>query len=411
MEGLRVLIAGGGTGGHLFPAVALADEILERGGTVRFVGTAAGLEARILPEKGYDLKLIRVSGLKRVGLVGILRGLLRLPAALIQAVRIVREFRPDVVVGVGGYASGPVVLAAALLGYPTAIMEQNSIPGLTNRILGRLVRRIYIALEAARSYFPSKRTVLLGNPVRRGIREIARRRASAQAQGAPSAAQTTAPLPSAEQGRGSTGPSPGQVHDGADVPVLLAVGGSQGAHVLNEQLAAAVEILAARGGRFRLTHQTGTGDLDAIATRYRALDPSGDVLRATAFIDDMASAYEGASLLFGRAGATTLAEICAIGLPAVLVPFPYAADNHQEVNARVLEAKGAAVVILQRDLTPERLADTLGRLLADKDALARMASATRALGRPEAAGDIYQDLTTLGRHRRHASPEHAARSL
>jgi UDP-N-acetylglucosamine--N-acetylmuramyl-(pentapeptide) pyrophosphoryl-undecaprenol N-acetylglucosamine transferase len=363
MTSLRVLIAGGGTGGHLFPALALADEIVGRGGTVRFVGTAHGLEARAVPQAGYDLDLITVSGLKRAGPWGLVRGGLKLPRALWQSLRLVRAFRPDVVVGVGGYASGPVVLAAFVLGRPTAVLEQNSIPGITNRILGRLCRRAYIALDPARAYFPARRTLLLGNPVRRAIRE---------------AAADGAPLAHA-------------------LPRLLVVGGSQGAHAVNEQVAGAVEILWQHGHRFALTHQTGTADRDAVAARYAALGAAPAQLAVHAFIDDMARAYAQADLVVGRAGATTIAELGVIGRPAVLIPFPHAADNHQEVNARVLEHAGAARVLLQAELTPARLAEEVWTLVGDTATLDRMAAAMRGLGRPDAAAAIAVDLETLKR--------------
>jgi UDP-N-acetylglucosamine--N-acetylmuramyl-(pentapeptide) pyrophosphoryl-undecaprenol N-acetylglucosamine transferase len=354
------MIAGGGTGGHLFPGIALGDEIIARGGVVRFVGTAHGLEAKVLPAGGYDLALIRVAGLKRVGAVGFARGVLQLPGGFWQSRRVVRAFRPDVVVGVGGYASGPVVLAAAIDGRPTAIMEQNSIPGVTNRILGRLCRRVYIALEPARAHFPAQKTLLLGNPVRSAIREVA-----------------ALPAPS-----------------GAP-PRVLAVGGSQGAHVVNEHLMQAVALLHARGRAFSLLHQTGAADAEPIAARYRALDPDGTALEARAFVEDMATAYREADVVVGRAGATTIAELCAVGRPAILVPFPFAADNHQEINARALEQTGAATVLLQAQLTPERLADALDALLGDAGLRARMAAASKALGHPAAARDIADDLERL----------------
>jgi UDP-N-acetylglucosamine--N-acetylmuramyl-(pentapeptide) pyrophosphoryl-undecaprenol N-acetylglucosamine transferase len=367
MTSLRVMIAGGGTGGHLFPAIALGDEILARGGAVRFVGTAAGLEARVLPARGYDLQLIEVSGLKRMGVAGLARGLLKLPGAAWQSWAAVREFAPDVVVGVGGYASGPVVLAAALAGRPTAIMEQNSIPGVTNRILGRVCRRVYLALEASRPYFPERKAVLLGNPVRQAIRAVA----------------AAAP-------------------PGGARPRVLAVGGSQGAHVVNEHLARAVALLCQRGRAFTLLHQTGAADEAPIGARYRELDPDGGALAARAFVEDMATAYREADLVVGRAGATTIAELCAVGRPSLLVPFPFAADNHQEVNARVLERAGAATVLRQAQLSPERLADALDALLVDAAARAHMAAAARELGRPDAARDIADDLERLAR------PESAA---
>jgi UDP-N-acetylglucosamine--N-acetylmuramyl-(pentapeptide) pyrophosphoryl-undecaprenol N-acetylglucosamine transferase len=360
----RVLIAGGGTGGHLFPALALAEELTSRGAAVRFVGTAHGIEARAVPKAGYALDLITVSGLKRTGLGGALRGLAKLPVALWQSLRIVGAFDPDVVVGVGGYASGPVLVAALVRGRPTAILEQNSIPGVTNRILGRLVRRAYIALEPARAWFPAAKTVLLGNPVRRAIREAA---AEPRAPGAPAR--------------------------------VLVVGGSQGAHAINENVAGAVELLARRGRTLALVHQTGAADAGPIAARYAALGGAAGELTAREFIDDMAAAYARADLVVGRAGATTIAELGAVGRPAVLVPFPFAADDHQTVNARVLEQAGAACVLPQAELTPARLADTLERLLADDVGRARMAAAMRELGRPAAAAAIADDLATLCRPR------------
>jgi UDP-N-acetylglucosamine--N-acetylmuramyl-(pentapeptide) pyrophosphoryl-undecaprenol N-acetylglucosamine transferase len=358
MPSLRVLIAGGGTGGHLFPAVALAEEVVRRGGVVRFVGTSHGLEARLLPKEGYDLDLIDVSGLKRIGLAGLVRGVVRLPRALVQSLRIVRAFNPDVVVGVGGYASGPVVLGGWLCRRPTAILEQNSIPGVTNRILGRLVRRSYISLEPARRYFPERRTVLLGNPVRSAIRALA--------SAAPAAPKAT--------------------------PQVLVLGGSQGARVVNEKVAAAVEIVAGRGRSLRLLHQTGAADRAAIEARYRALGAAAAEIQVCEFIDDMAAAYRDADLVVGRAGATTIAELGAVGCPAILIPFPFAADNHQEVNARVLEQAGAARVLGQQDLEPAALADAIEALCTDDVARAHMAAAMRSLGRPNAAVAIVDDL-------------------
>jgi UDP-N-acetylglucosamine--N-acetylmuramyl-(pentapeptide) pyrophosphoryl-undecaprenol N-acetylglucosamine transferase len=368
MSGLKVLLAGGGTGGHLFPALALAEEVVARGGAVRFVGTAQGIEARAVPAAGYALDLITVSGLKRAGLWGAARGLAKLPRALWQSLRIVHAFDPDVVVGVGGYASGPAVVAGLCAGRPTAILEQNSIPGVTNRILGRIVRRAYIALAPARAYFPAGRTRLLGNPVRRAI-------------GAVGAAAATA----------------------SATPRLLVVGGSQGAHAVNEAVAGAVELLAARGRALTLMHQTGAADAMPVAARYAALGAAGAGCTARAFIDDMAAAYAAADLVIARAGATTIAELGVVGRPALLVPFPFAADNHQEINARVLEAAGAARVLLQAGLTPARLAAALAELLADAGARARMAAAMRGLGRPDAARAIATDLEALARHRAPAS--------
>src|SRR5687767_3462779 len=223
---MRLIIAGGGTGGHLYPGIAVAEQVTQAGGEVLFVGTTRGIEARVVPAAGYALELLEVSGLKRMGLVKTLQGLGRVPLALARSLSIVRKFKPDVVLGVGGYASGPMVLAASLAGYPTAIQEQNSVPGFTNRTLGRFVRAVFIAFEAARPFFPAKKVALVGNPVRRKFVD------SAQGQG-----------------------------DSASVSVLV-VGGSQGAKAVNELVIDAAEVLAARGTLPPLLHQTGAADVE-----------------------------------------------------------------------------------------------------------------------------------------------------
>src|SRR3954469_9567038 len=248
MESMRLLIAGGGTGGHLFPGVAIAEELRARepAAAVRFVGTRRGIEARVLPELGWELSLIEVSGLKTVGALGALRGLLRLPRALWQARRIVREFRPDAVIGVGGYASGPVVLMARLAGVPTAICEQNSIPGLTNKILGRIVRTVFVSFDGTRRFFQPARTVVSGNPVRRGL-----------VQQLLDAGAATPPAPS------------GPARDpGATVHVLVS-GGSLGAVAVNP-LAADALIALAREAPLAIIHQTGDKGLADTVERYRA---------------------------------------------------------------------------------------------------------------------------------------------
>jgi UDP-N-acetylglucosamine--N-acetylmuramyl-(pentapeptide) pyrophosphoryl-undecaprenol N-acetylglucosamine transferase len=361
---MRVLIAGGGTGGHLFPGLALAEEVKTRHprNDVLFVGTERGLETRIIPKNGFPLELIGVGPLKRQGTAGLLKGLGRLPRSLWQSRRILRRFDPDVVVGVGGYASGPVVLAAFLMGIPTAVQEQNALPGFTNRTLGKFARAIFIAFEDARPAFPPRRTHLLGNPIRRAFLDnyLHEKRA-----------------------------------DAAEMSILV-TGGSQGAHVLNERVAEAVEILAPRlGARLRVLHQTGPKDVEEIARRYERLAGSGLQAKAVPFIDDMARAYAEADLLVCRAGATTIAELTVCKKPAILVPFPYAADDHQTVNARSLSTSGAALLIQEKDLTAASLADELRRLEADRDRLRRMGRASGLLGRPEAARDIAQVCVSL----------------
>jgi UDP-N-acetylglucosamine--N-acetylmuramyl-(pentapeptide) pyrophosphoryl-undecaprenol N-acetylglucosamine transferase len=353
----RLLIAGGGTGGHLFPGVAIAEELRARdpGAEIRFVGTRRGIEARVLPELGWSLELVEVSGLKTVGLVGALRGLLRLPKALWQARRIVRAFRPDAVIGVGGYASGPVVLAARFAGVATAICEQNSIPGLTNRWLGKVVRSVFLSFDESRRFFRAKKVVMSGNPVRR---ELLQKLLAGRAREASPATDD-------------------RVH-------VLIVGGSQGAIAVNE-LASRALILLANTLPVAITHQTGIKDLDATAARYREAQLEAD---CRPFIQDMAAAYERADLIIGRAGATTVAELAIAGKPAVLIPFPFAADNHQELNAREMAERGAALMFRQDELTPERLADALSPLLRDPAARANMSAAMKALARPDAAATV-----------------------
>lgn len=353
---MKVIIAGGGTGGHLFPGIAVAEELVARGHQVRFVGTARGIEARVCPQGGWALDLIDVAGLKGGGIWGLIKGLFRIPRALWQSRRILKQHKPDLVIGVGGYASGPMVLAAALSGRPTAILEQNSVPGITNRMLGKVVRAVFGAFDAAHAYFPRAKYRLVGNPVRLAVRQSLER---------------------AEGGAGDR---------------LLIVGGSQGAHAVNEMVCAAMAILKTRGGAPPITHQTGEKDREPIAKRYAEAGVDAEV---RAFIDDMAGAYRAARLAVTRAGASTLAELTALGVPALLVPFPQAADDHQTVNARELEAKGAARVLPQKDTTPEQLAERVAELWGDEPARLRMAEASRALGRPRAHAEIADALESL----------------
>lgn len=356
---MRVLIAGGGTGGHLFPGLAVAEALRADGAQVevRFVGTRNGLEARLVPEHGYPLDLIDVAGIKGRGLAG-LRDALRLPGAALQSLRLLRRYRPDVVLGVGGYAAGPVVLLAALLRYPTAILEQNSVPGITNRALGRVVDRVFIAFPEAASFFPQKRTALVGNPIRAALL------------GGPSVQRAGA----------------------AVTPRLLVLGGSQGAHAVNELVTAAAGELVKLLGRDalpRIRHQTGQKDEETVRARYQDLgiDIGGQV-DVKAFISDMAAAYAEADLVIGRAGATTLAELTALGLPALLIPFPAATDDHQTRNARFLAEGGAARLLPQASTTPALLADEIAALCQDPTRLAAMARASRSLGRPDAAAVV-----------------------
>jgi UDP-N-acetylglucosamine--N-acetylmuramyl-(pentapeptide) pyrophosphoryl-undecaprenol N-acetylglucosamine transferase len=358
---MRLLIAGGGTGGHLYPGMAVAEEVVRRGGQVLFVGTSRGLEARAVPAAGYALELLEVSGLKRVGLIAILRGLFRLPKAFFRSLSILRRFRPDVVLGVGGYASGPMVLAAALWRYPTAIQEQNSVPGITNRILSRLVRVVMVAFDEARRSFPAGKIETIGNPVR---------------------SKLVATLTGVGDGEQSAPPR------------ILVVGGSQGARAVNDLVLAAVEVLAKNGSLPALVHQTGPSDLDRCSERYRVLGVT-DSVEVRPFIDDMAAEYHRASLVVARAGALTLAELAIAGRPAILIPLPTAADDHQSKNAARFSKAGAAIVLNQRSLTGAELAQLLDALLADSGRRQAMTAAMRGLARPNAAAEIVDRLEKL----------------
>jgi UDP-N-acetylglucosamine--N-acetylmuramyl-(pentapeptide) pyrophosphoryl-undecaprenol N-acetylglucosamine transferase len=360
---LRVLIAGGGTGGHLFPGIALAERIRGAGGEVLFVGTERGIETRVLPEEGWKLDLVDVAGIKGRGLVGLVGGLARLPRAYVQSRRIIKRFMPDVVVGVGGYASGPVVATAAMSGLPTALLEQNSIPGITNRILGRIVRRIYCTFEDRTGRFPADKVVLSGNPIRADLLERLRATGAAKREGAR--------------------------------PRLFVFGGSQGARALNDGMIAALPRLLERLPALEIWHQTGQADEERVQRAYTAADLEPPRARVSAFIRDMAEPYGWCDLVLSRAGATSLSELAAVGRPAVLVPFPFAADNHQEHNAKSFVERGAALLLLQEDMTTETLVDTVAGVLEDGDRLARMTAAMQNAGRSDAAHTVLAGLVEL----------------
>jgi UDP-N-acetylglucosamine--N-acetylmuramyl-(pentapeptide) pyrophosphoryl-undecaprenol N-acetylglucosamine transferase len=378
VNGLRLLIAGGGTGGHLFPGIAVAEEVRARGGEVLFVGTARGLEVRLVPAAGFPLELIDVSGLKRVGAVALVRGLVRLPLALTQSLGLVRRFRPDVVLGVGGYASGPLVMAAALARRPTALLEQNSVPGFTNRTLGRFVRRAFIAFPEAAASFPRAKVVATGNPVRRAFLDAAAR---VVAQAKATATATTHGGPRLA--------GPGGLR-------LMVVGGSQGARAVNDLVLGAMAIWAGQGNPPPLTHQTGAGDADRVAAAYAGLGLGAAAgVDVRPFLDDMVGALAAADLVIARAGAMTLAELAILGKPAILVPLPTAADDHQSRNAAAFAEAGAAVVLPQPTATAAALATLAREILDDPQRQQRMAAAMRALGRPGAAKEIVEGLAAL----------------
>ncbi|MEY4637143.1 MAG: UDP-N-acetylglucosamine--N-acetylmuramyl-(pentapeptide) pyrophosphoryl-undecaprenol [Acidobacteriota bacterium] len=362
---MRILIAGGGTGGHLYPGIALARELQRRDPSVQvsFVGTAQGIESRVVPREGFDLDLIRVAGLKGKGRAERLQGFLLLPTAAADAWGVLSRRRPDVVIGVGGFASGPVLALAAVRGYPTMLLEQNAVPGMTNRLLARLVRAAAVNFEDSLSYFP-RTGFVAGNPVRPEF------------------------FPAQNQEANDRTNRP---HAAARV---LIFGGSQGAHAINVAMVEAASRLAATGLELAITHQTGERDLDLVRTAYGR---AGLAARVEAFIDQIDGAMKAADLVICRAGATTLAELTASGRPAVLVPLPTATDDHQRKNAEVLGRAGAAVVLEERELDGPRLAAAIAGLIGDPAKRQQMSTAARRLARPDAAARIADRVERLGR--------------
>lgn len=354
---MKVLFAAGGTGGHIFPAIAVANEVLRRNETseVLFVGTARGLETRIVPEAGFQLSLINSVGLKNVGFVGKIKGLSVLPKSFIEARQIIRQFRPHVVVGAGGYVSGPVLLMAAIMGVPTLVMDSNALPGFTNRQLARFVDKAALTFEASLPYF-GKKGVVTGNPVRKEFFEVPPKQRS-------------------------------------EVAHLLIFGGSQGARAINNAMADALPHLAELKDRLTITHQTGEADFEKIRELYGRSDyPMADV---RPFIANMFEEFARADLVICRAGATTCAELAAAGKASIMIPLPTAADDHQRKNAEALEESGAAKMLLQADLNGEKLAELIRTTIGDAEKLSAMEAAAKAMGRADAAertADLIEEL-------------------
>ena len=357
---MRVLIAAGGTGGHIYPGLAVANEIMRRdpASVIRFVGTARGLENRLVPQAGFELSLIESAGLKNVSLAARVRGALLLPKSFFAARRLIREFRPEIVIGAGGYVSGPVLLTASMMRLPTLVMDSNALPGVTNRALARFVDKATVSFPEALPYFRGK-AVLTGNPVRSEFFEI-----------------------------------PAKPRDPNRIDLLI-FGGSQGARAINEAMIAALPHLNAKKDRLHVTHQTGEGEFDKAQRGYEA---AGWKERAQVkrYIDDMVSEFAKADLIICRAGATTSAELVAAGKAAIMIPFPLAADDHQRKNAEALQNSGAARMILQKDLTGERLASEISSLIEQPGRITEMETAGRKLARRDAAGatvDLMEELT------------------
>lgn len=358
-----MMIAGGGTGGHIYPAIAIARAWQERDPSRRvvFVGTEKGLEKTIVPKAGFPLEFISVGGLKGKGGLDLVRNLARLPLGFIQAWRVVGRHAPSIVLGVGGYSSGPVLAAAAMRGIPTMIHEQNAYPGLTNRMLAKIVRAVAVAFGDALPRLKRADGVVTGNPIRKEFFEARRPAASP---GAPKR--------------------------------LLIFGGSQGSRILNDTMIGALLFMARLRDQLEIVHQTGPNELEKVKKAYQASPfPQAKVV---AYLDPIVGEIAAADVVVSRAGAMTIGELSAIGRAAVLVPFAAATNNHQELNARVVEAAGGAVVITEKELTPERLAAVVAEIISDPQAAARMGEASRTLAAPDASRKIVDFIEKIQRN-------------
>jgi len=362
---LRVVVAGGGTGGHLFPGIAIAQEFMARDANnyVLFVGTGKPFEISTLSKLGFRHARITSEGIKGRGLAKQVLSITKIPVGIIESISILKRFKPDLVIGVGGYAAGSLVLSAWLLGIHIALHEQNILMGITNRILSRLADRIFVSFENTQIEVNGYRVQVTGNPVRREILQD-----------------------SVNQKVDTT------VTFGKQQPfTILISGGSQGAHGINLAVMEAIEHIKEKE-TFFFIHQTGPQDETMVKTAYRRCGISG---RVQAFFTDMARQYQKADLVICRAGATTVAEVSAIGKGVVFIPFPYATDNHQVLNARTLTSTGAAEMILQKDLSGRLLADKIEYFASNPEALYQMAARAKDLGRPDAAAMIVDNCYKL----------------
>jgi len=360
-----LLIAGGGTGGHIYPAIAIAREYVARDASRRvvFVGTQKGLETQIVPKAGFPLELIDVGGLKGKGGADLLRNLFRLPRGFAQAWSHVGKHRPNVVLGVGGYSSGPVLVAAKLRGVPTIIHEQNAFPGLTNRILARFTKAVAVAFADALPRLKRTDGVVTGNPIRKEFFDLATHHKQ--------------PTTNNQQR-------------------LLLFGGSQGSRILNDTMSGALLFLARLKDTLDIVHQTGPAELQKVRQAY-----SQSVFakaRVVSYLDPMADEIAAADLVVSRAGAMTIGELAAVGRASILVPFAAATNNHQELNARVMERAGAAIVITEKELTPEKLAAAISEVIGDRERVMRMGEAAKRTAVPEATKNIVDLIERIQRN-------------
>jgi UDP-N-acetylglucosamine--N-acetylmuramyl-(pentapeptide) pyrophosphoryl-undecaprenol N-acetylglucosamine transferase len=356
---MHIVIAGGGTGGHLFPGIAIAEEFLRRDdkAEVIFIGTKKGIESRLLGPLGYELREIDIEGVKGRGLKALVRGVYQIPLSMWQSRRILKKFGPHIVIGVGGYASGPAVLTAHFMNILTVIAEQNAVPGITNRILGKFTNKIFVTYTQTQKYFPQDKVILSGNPVRAAF---------------------------------AAGRS--KAKEKKDFWQLLIFGGSQGAEAINKAVINMLPQLQNMKNKVRVVHQTGARQFEKVKKTYKQF---GIQVKVLPFIVDMAGAYAAADLIICRAGATSLAEITAAGKAAILIPYPWAANDHQTKNAQAMAKASAAVVIKENELTSSKLFGVVKNLLNNEKKLEDMKEKSAQLGNINAAGNIVDACMEL----------------
>lgn len=384
---MNIVIAAGGTGGHLYPAVALAREFLQRvpQSSILFVGTERGIESKVLPHEGFELEKIAAKPVMGRGLRQALGACVSLPVALWQSVRLLRARRAELVIGIGGYTSPPVLLAGFLLGIPRAILEPNAYPGMANKVLGPIADLVFLGYEAAKPYFRASKVRVTGTPIRREFFE-----------------ESARPVGDTEtRGRGDTATSshrpfaasPGRPERPARR--LLVFGGSQGAHAINQAMVEALPLIQSMQAGLSVIHQTGEADYASVKQAYERAGLGTDRVEVVPFLFDMPRALKQADLVVSRSGAVTLAELTACGKPAILIPLPHAIYQHQERNALVLREAGAAEVLLQQGLTGPKLAQMIDSLLGHADRLRVMGERSAALGKTDSAEVIVRDCLEL----------------
>lgn len=370
---MKLLIAGGGTGGHLFPGMAVAEEFLARdpANQVLFVGTERGIEARAVPAAGYRLELISAAGVRGKGPFSQLKAAAMMFYGYAQSRTVLKEFRPDIALGVGGYASLPMVLAARGMQVPCFIHEQNAIPGMTNKLLARFATQVFITLDESAKFFPKDKILITGNPLRRQILDMIGKQEHAEQD------------PLSEQGNEQ------DQQDGSGSFHIFVFGGSQGAHAINMAMIASLPHLADISDRIEICHQTGVQDCSVVQAGYNENSIKASV---HPFISNMATEYHKADLIVCRAGATTIAEATACGKPCLFIPFPHAVDDHQRRNAEALLKKQACFMLLEHELTGERLAGLIRDVIDDPALLQQTGEAACGLARLDAARIIVDEM-------------------